>query len=107
MDFQIPIAEDSMEFFGKYWHVILLGILSLIAGAIITRMAINNGNKKLLEQITAEINSIKGTGSRITADEQIKLVQLQAQQKLLAGKMGICTDCTQQWQKQNCPNCNT
>lgn len=93
-------------FFKKYWHVILLGVLSLIAGAIITRMAINNGNKKLLEQITAQINAIKGAGSRITADQQLKLVQLQAQQRMIANKIGICTDCSKEWQKQNCPNCS-
>lgn len=92
-----------MTFFRKYWHVIILGIIGIIAGAIITRMAITAGNKKLLEQITAQINALKG--SRLTADQQLKLVQLQAQQKLIASKIGICTDCSQAWQQANCPNC--
>lgn len=95
-----------MGFFSKYWPAIVLGILGIIAGAIITRMAINSGNKKLLEQITAQINAIKGSAGRITSDQQLKLVQLQAQQRLIANKIGICTDCSKEWQKQNCPNCS-
>jgi len=73
-----------MDFFIKNWKVIAIGLLGLTIGFLLNVYANSKSEQKIIDALTAEIESIKN--KRITAQEQTRLIQLQAQLDLLKNK---------------------
>lgn len=96
-----------MDFIKKYWKVALLGLAGIIIGMLGTMYANKLSEDRIIAALTAEIESLKAKQQigRINSSEQIRLLALQAQLDLITGRIGICSDCSQSWQKSNCSNC--
>ena len=73
-----------MNFFIKNWKVILIGLAGLTIGFLLNVYANSKSEQKIIDALTAEIESIKN--KRITAEQQTRLIQLQAQLDLLKNK---------------------
>lgn len=67
---------------------ILFAILGIVAGYYLNVLANRASEKKIIDALTAEIESLKQkqSTSRLTADEQNKLLSLQAQLNLLKSR---------------------
>lgn len=95
------------------WKIVLLAIAGIIVGVLGNMYANYLSEKRIIKALTDEIESlkIKQKTGQLTPAEQQKIIQLQAELNVRTGKniviskIGICSDCTQEWQKANCPNC--
>lgn len=62
------------------WKIIIVGILGLLAGYLLNRYANRQSEKKIIEAIILEIKKLeeKQSTSRLTAEEQNKMIELRA-----------------------------
>lgn len=95
------------EYIKKNWVKILLLVIGAILG-ILGNIYVNKlSEDRIIAAINAKIDALmlKQKTGRINADEQKQLIALQAQLAFATGRIGICSDCSQTWQKENCSNC--
>lgn len=69
-----------IEFITKNWKVILVGILGITIGFLLNIYANKQSEKRIIEALIAQINSLKEKEqiSRLSSDEQQRLIELQA-----------------------------
>jgi len=72
------------DFIIKNKWLIIFSILGLVAGYLLSRYANKLSENKIIEILTAEIESLKN--KRLNADQQKRLIELEAQLKLLTNK---------------------
>jgi len=74
-----------ISFLKNNWKVILVGLLGITIGFLLNIYANKQSEKRIIEQIIAEIASLKEKQqtARISSEEQIRLNELQAQLKFL------------------------
>lgn len=72
----------------KNWKVIVIGILGLSLGAFLNYIVNNISNKKLLDELRAELASYQAQNAagRITTETQKRITELQAQINILTNK---------------------
>ena len=70
------------------WTLILVGLAGIIFGAVLQYIGNTIANKKLKEQLIAELTVLinKQKTARITGEEQKRITELQSQLKLLERK---------------------
>lgn len=73
------------QFIRRNWIAIIVGIAGLTAGFLLNVYANKQSEKRIIDQLTAEINSIKAQQKvgRSTPESQTRLIQLEAQLQLL------------------------
>ena len=73
-----------MNFLKQNWKFILIGLTSLIVGFFLNRYSNQQSEKRIIDSLIAEIKILKEKQSisRITADEQKRIIELQAQLNL-------------------------
>lgn len=73
------------EFIKRNWKLLLVGFLSLTAGFLLQLWANYRSERRIIEAILAEIKALqqKQAVGRITAQDQQRLIELQAQLSLL------------------------
>lgn len=78
-----------MEWLTKNWKVIIIGILGIIAGYLANVYANKASEKRIIDTLTAEIEAIKSKQqtSRISATEQNRIIELQAQINILKSSL--------------------
>lgn len=73
------------EFIKRNWKLILVGIVSLTIGFLLQIYANKRSEQKIIDAILAEIQTLKDkqTIARTTFEDQTRLLELQAQLKIL------------------------
>lgn len=73
------------EFVKRNWKLILVGIISLTIGFLLQVYANYRSERRIIEAIVAEIQTLKEkqTIGRTTAEDQKRLIELEAQLRLL------------------------
>lgn len=74
-----------MEFVKKNWKIILVGFAGLIIGFALQVYANYRSEQRIIAAITTKIEELKAKQStaRLSAEDQNKLIELEAQLKLL------------------------
>lgn len=73
------------DFIKRNWIAIIVGLAGLTAGFLLNVYANKQSEKRIIDQLTAEIESIKSQqkAGRSTPETDKRLIQLEAQLQLL------------------------
>lgn len=73
------------QFIKRNWKVFLVGIIGLTAGFLLNLLANQRSEQRIIDKLLAELKPIKDKLNigRVTAEEQKRMIQLEAQINLL------------------------